>query len=193
MFNSLLPLPLLLLLPTALPTPILHPHRPRELEPRGLLPGSCHGSHHYPTEEAFIWGYKDFCTKYLQRDGTVIEEDKPIVFTYNLAAGDGGFVPWIFRNAAVDHVAMQNQALTTNTSECLERFGQIIESNVIGGMGKAWCVVDNTGGDGFLHQEDPRGQSGEGKVLVWGGKVETGYDPSMKFGQFEWEARRRKG
>ncbi|KAF2825380.1 hypothetical protein CC86DRAFT_265280, partial [Ophiobolus disseminans] len=107
-----------------------------------------------PTEAEYIHACTDFCTKYLTRDGTIIPEDLPIMWTYNLKAADGKIVQWVLHNAAVDHVPDMRQALQTNTSECLDRFGSLLDSNVLGALGHTYCVMDGTGGGAFADQKD---------------------------------------
>lgn len=71
---------------------------------------------------------------------------------------------------------------------CLRSFRDFLETERAGGLGGAYCVVGGTGGD----KEGTEGMSGEGVVLVMGGKV-TMEISKARFGSFVFETRQKRG
>lgn len=145
---SLLTLPLL-----ALSSP--HP----TISPRFVLLGSC-PSAAQPTEEQFVIGYTDFCQNYVPPNHKM-DPAKPIVATYDLRNADNSMGKWVFRfRSRTDSPISEMLSVDPNT--CLGMFKRWLDTDDAGGLGKAYCVVDGTGGD----KVGTEGMSKEGKVAV---------------------------
>lgn len=75
---------------------------------------------------------------------------------------------------------------------CERRFKQMINSNDVGGLGKAYCVVDNTGRDGIAGRGGREGMSEQRTVLVLQSLLDDGgyheqRDTTKKGSHMRWE------
>jgi hypothetical protein len=134
------------------------------------LPGSC-PSRLFPTESAYYTALTQFCKTYLSDVPSPIIETKPIVATFELPASDGSILKWVFQLSLTDSTPGLTQQWTVNASQCMRGFRDIFESSKAGGLGKSYCVVDGTGGDGLGDNAGKEGMSGQGEVLILGGTV----------------------
>jgi hypothetical protein len=147
-----------------------NPNDSRVLARAGTLPGSC-PSRLFPTESAYYSALTQFCHTYLSDVPSPIIEYEPIVATFDLPASDGTILKWVFRLSLTDSTPGLTQRWTVNTSQCMRGYRDIFETAKAGGLGKSYCVVDGTGGDGLGGQAGIDGMSGQGEVLILGGIV----------------------
>lgn len=118
-----------------------------------------------PDETTYRTGYEDFCNRYTPDDHQfrMGPDEPPLVATYMLKMYDGNTVPWIYKldtsawGAAVDWI---------NRTVCMTVFREMLEGEYAQ-LGREYCVVENTGGDG-----EGKGFWGEGIVLKMGGSCE---------------------
>jgi len=139
------------------------------------LNGTCKDTMNSPTEEQYIIGYNNFCDLYVKHPGPRPDHyhllKNPLRATYDLETFDKKILKWVFKITCAG-TSVENDCLVNNTM-CKTRFRTVLESDDAGGLGKAYCVVDNTGGDGFGGRKGKPGQSGEGQVLVMEGKLDA--------------------
>tara|TARA_R110002003_G_scaffold62_3_gene5581 strand:+ start:11063 stop:11620 length:558 start_codon:yes stop_codon:yes gene_type:complete len=178
--------------PSTLLTSTLALH-PRATDP---LPGSCTASN-FPTEADYTLGYRQFCATYLapKPDGTPhnILESEPLVATLDLKDDAGTVVKWIYKIAVDDDTKPVAAILPVDQGGCEEKFREFLEQPGGGMLGKGYCVVDGTGGDGFGGRGGVDGMSGQGRVLVLGGKVFGEYGGVAGRARLVFETRRREG
>ncbi|KAH7397347.1 hypothetical protein BKA66DRAFT_408695 [Pyrenochaeta sp. MPI-SDFR-AT-0127] len=149
------------------------------------LEGSC-STIHLPTEEQYTLGYETFCSTYLAPDKQhLLSKDNALVATLYLTAFDNTPLRWVYKVSLSDHTLPLARYILTQDM-CIEAFRGVLETNDAGGLGKGYCVVDGTGGDKL----GVEGMSGEGVVLVKGGKV-IAVESDGGFGEMWWETRGR--
>ena len=184
-------LTVLLLLSCALALP--HHPQPRAKQ----VEGSCKDLH-LPTEADYTKGWQNFCSTYKP---LTIEERDPLDFTYNITAYDGKVIEWIYRIEDVHKDPFGGGAwdiLPYYPEKCGYYFDKILSDPENGGLGKSYCVVDGTGGDWFMeNQPGLKPMSGEGVVLVMGGKEEPRMTKEEKGpngkGFLSYQTRKKKG
>lgn len=144
---------------------------PSNLFPRQTIqqPGSCPDTNH-PLESQFIIGYNQFCENFVSQASSphLVYWGKPIVATLDLGTPSGQVAKWVFK---IEQTINTNNALPTRIDEytCKEEFHKFLDSDAAGGLGKAYCVVDGTGGDKKGKEE----MAGQGIVSVLGGETTT--------------------
>lgn len=154
-----------------------------------VLPGSCPDTNQ-PLEFQFIIGYNQFCSTYLAPgdDRHLIKYGVPLVATFDLGTPSGQTAKWVFKI---------EQGETSNTMElvpvdeatCKEQFRKFLETDDAGGLGKAYCVVDGTGGDKNGKDE----MAGQGIVSVLGGKTSTTKEGNSNYWRLDFVSYRREG
>jgi hypothetical protein len=85
--------------------------------------------------------------------------------TYDLLNWKHDTIRWVFKITCLGKKSTGG-ACYVNNAMCKERWRTSLDTNDAGRLGKASCVVDNTGGDGFGGRKGKPGMSGEGQVLV---------------------------
>jgi hypothetical protein len=185
-------------------TPTLALPRPEKGVPTYKPEGSC-PSHAFPTEEQYRWGWNDFCTRFYpaanraNADNTSLTlwEDFPMVATYGLPAYDGSMVQWVYRVQDVYEKDDKNDRLPYHPDNCKHYFNKLVDDPQYGGLGVSYCVVDGTGGDWFGGVRGVERMSGEGVVLVMGGKEEPKLSQEEKEGEghgfIRYESRKKNG
>ncbi|KAF2824327.1 hypothetical protein CC86DRAFT_420802 [Ophiobolus disseminans] len=138
------------------------------------LNGSCKSTVGIPTEEQYIIGYNAFCDKYVNANGPRPDKYHYIAqtlrATYDLKGWGDKLIRWVFKVTCDGEGELKHNCLLNNTM-CKTRLRTVIESDDTGGLGGAYCVVDNTGGEGLGGRGGKQGMSGEGQVLVMEGKL----------------------
>ena len=118
---------------------------PPHLQSHEQLQGSC-STTHLPTEEQYTLGYQTFCNTYVAADtANYLREGNPLVATFNLTAYDQKIVRWVYK-IDVHNNTLLNPLYELDRETCIEKFRSILETADAGGLGKAYCVVDRTGG-----------------------------------------------
>ncbi|KAF2825379.1 hypothetical protein CC86DRAFT_419343 [Ophiobolus disseminans] len=192
-------LPFLSLLPptTALPNSI-----DRINSPYAPLIGSCGKWTDYPTEEAYIFAYNAFCETFISpTKKNIVGANAPLQATYDLALGTRNKRgPWVLEIICQypGSKPPEMEARCDVTSEqCKMRFGQFLDdAGIGGGLDKAYCVIENTGGDALAGGKGEKGMSGEGQVVVWGGMIDPALERQGGKGTLQraiYKARKKRG
>jgi hypothetical protein len=143
-----------------------------------------------PTEASYKLGYETFCNTYFsgaEKQFIVPPAGKILIGTVFISDYHGKELAWVFKmigeswyNGRID--AMQ---YAVKRDMCLDKFKGLVEGKG-SELGKTYCVVKDTGGEGTS-----KGMSGQGKVLVMGGKATV--TPDQFDGYAIFETRRRRG
>lgn len=144
--------------------------------PEAKLEGSCIKKE-WPLESEHIAAYQKFCNNFVDDSipEHIIRNTAPLMATYDAKNGAGTITKWVLE---IICQWTNNTPYTANCNvshkECMKRFGQFLDDVKIGGgLGKAYCVVDGTGGDFQKNKKGAENMSGQGTVLVWGGMIDT--------------------
>ena len=137
-----------------------------------------------PDESTYRTGYEDFCNRYTPDDHLMRmgPNEPPLVATYMLKMYDGNTVPWIYK---IDTEAWGAPVGWINRTVCMAGFREMLEGEYAQ-LGREYCVVENTGGDG-----DGKGFWGEGIVLKMEGSMSHIIGDHTRNARME--ARKRKG
>ncbi|KAJ4322321.1 hypothetical protein N0V94_002430 [Neodidymelliopsis sp. IMI 364377] len=143
-----------------------------------------------PTEASYKLGYETFCNTYFtgtEPQFIIPPEGKTLTGTVFISDYNGRELAWVFKVIGESWFNGRINPLqyTIKRDMCLDKFKGFVEGKD-SEVGQTYCVVRDTGGEG-----DSKGMSGQGKVLVMGGKTTV---TSNEFdGYATFETRRRKG
>ncbi|CBX96314.1 hypothetical protein IAQ61_001486 [Plenodomus lingam] len=174
------------LLPFSFSSPIQSPSNLTQpttpLSPRANpLPGTC-PHRHLPTESSYYSAIHAFCDAALKPKGSNIHPNNPITMTVFLTAFDNKPISWVFKISTRNSMGWGH----VTREKCFYKFESMLTSEYAGGLGKAYCVMDGTGGDKVGRE----GMSGEGVVGVMGGKV-TDPEEDGSGNRYTWEMRQK--